>query len=68
MTAMSYLAPRDRATALAAAERMIAMRPEFYYGYLMTARVLAASGRDAEATAMLAKARALAPEGQELTL
>ena len=68
MTAMSYLAPRDRATALAAAERMVAMRPEFYYGYLMTARVLAASGRDAEAAAMLAKARDLAPEGQELTL
>ena len=68
LTAMSYVAPENRAKALAAAEEMVAMRPEFYFGYLMKARILEASGRHAEAVAMLEKARTLAPASQELTL
>ena len=68
MISMSYVAPENHAKALAAAEEMLAMRPEFYFGYLMKARVLEASGRHAEAVAALDRARALAPNGQELTL
>jgi hypothetical protein len=49
MTSMSFVAPENHAKALAAAEEMVAMRPEFYFGYLMKARVLEASGRHAEA-------------------
>ena len=68
MTSMSFVAPENHAKALAAAEEMVKMRPDFYFGYLMKARVLEASGRHAEAVATLEKAQALAPTSQELTL
>ena len=68
LTAMSFVAPENHAKALAAAEEMVAMRPDFYFGYLMLARVLEASGRHTDAAARLETARALAPAGQELTL
>lgn len=68
LDAMSYVVPENHARALAAAEEMIRMRPDFFFGYLMAARVLSASGRPAEAAAMLARAQALAPERHDVVL
>jgi arylsulfatase A-like enzyme len=68
MTAIPYRTREKLAGALAAAERMVALRPGFFYGHLMLARVLDATGRRVESAAALARARALAPPGQELSL
>jgi hypothetical protein len=60
--AMSYVVPENRRRAMAAAEGMIEMRPDFYLGYLMMGRALFASGRQNEAHPFFETARRLSPK------
>lgn len=61
--ALSYVYPVRRDRAIVAAKQMIAMRPDFYLGYLMMGRILEASHRADEALPYFDKARALRPPG-----
>jgi len=60
--ALSFLDPQNRARALAACEEMIEMRPDFYLGYEMMARVLTAWGEQERAAPYVQKANALRPK------
>ena len=63
LEALSYLNPKNHARALVACEDMIRMRPDFYLGYEMMARVLTASGEQERAAPFVQKANALSPKG-----
>jgi choline-sulfatase len=63
--ALSHVNPENIPLALAACEDMIATRPDFYLGYLLMGRVLAAAGREQDALPYLDKARSMSPKSPD---
>jgi arylsulfatase A-like enzyme len=57
--ALTYVYPENLTTARAACQDMIAMRRDYYLGYLLMGRALVAAGRDGEAAPYFERAEAL---------